>query len=383
VLITTVAALDPATAGARWTTVGLAVLAAGWHLGFQRLGLAEGRPRLVLVYLAGLGVLWFLLAGVHPAYFSLLLVLYPQVFRFLRLSLAIPASVALTIAVVWRQVLSSGRPLSDNWPVIGGGLVSVSFGTLFALWLTRIIEQSAERRQLIEQLEATRSELAAAERESGRLAERQRLARDIHDTLAQGFVSIVLQLQAAEGELPADAVAARRHLERARRTARENLAEARRLVWDLRPEPLRAASLGEAIRRLADKLADETGMAATATVTGTPRPLSPDAEITLLRVTQEALANVSKHAGAGRVALTLSYMDGEAALDVRDDGVGFAPGSPQGGAGGRGSGTNGGLGLPGMRERVEALGGRLVVESAAGRGTTIAVTVPMNREGAG
>jgi DNA-binding NarL/FixJ family response regulator len=93
----------------------------------------------------------------------------------------------------------------------------VVFGSLFAFWLTRIIDQSYERRRLIEQLEATRSELAAAEREGGRLAERQRLARDIHDTLAQGFVSIVLQLQAAEAELPAGAAEARAHLERARR----------------------------------------------------------------------------------------------------------------------------------------------------------------------
>jgi len=140
-------------------------------------------------------------------------------------------------------------------------------------------------------------------------------------------------------------------------------------VWDLRPESLRASSLGEALGRLTDRLAEETGVAASAAVTGTPRPLSPDAEVTLLRVTQEALANVRKHARAGRVALTLSYMDGEAALDVRDDGVGFV--------GVDGSGPNGGLGLHSMRERVEALGGRLAVESAPGAGTTVAVTVPV------
>jgi signal transduction histidine kinase len=360
----------------RWVVLGLAAVTAGWHLAFQRTGVDEQRPGRALLYLGGLVVLWFLLAGTHPVYFSALLVIYPQVFRFLRLPLAVPASVALTVLVVWRQVLDSGRPLSENWPAVGGGLVSVVFGTLFALWLTRIIEQSYERRQLIEQLEATRSELAAAEREGGRLAERQRLARDIHDTLAQGFAGIVLQLQAAEGELPAGAEAARRHLEQARRTAAENLAEARRLVWDLRPEPLRAASLADALGRLTDRLAEETGMAATTTVTGTPRPLSPGAEITLLRVGQEALANVHKHAGAGRIALTLSYMDGEAALDVRDDGVGFSPD-------GDGYGPDGGLGLHGMRERVEALGGRLAVESHPGRGTTIAATVPTAEEPSG
>jgi signal transduction histidine kinase len=332
--------------------------------------MTEERPRIAMAYLAGLLALWFVLAGIHPAFFSLLLVLYPQVFRHLRLGLAIPASVAVTVAVVWREVLASGRPLAENPRAIVGGLISVTFGSLFAIWVTRIIEQSYERRQLIEQLEATRSELAAAEREGGRLAERQRLARDIHDTLAQGFVSIVLQLQAAEAELPEDATQARGHLERARRTARENLAEARRLVWDLRPEALSAAPLGQALRRLAGRVEEETGLDATATVTGTPQPLSPDAEVTLLRVTQEALANVTRHANAGRVAVTLSYMDGEATLDVRDDGSGFASTAD-------GYGPNGGLGLRGMRERIEALGGRLAVESAPGQGTTIAVTVPV------
>jgi signal transduction histidine kinase len=370
------ALLDPATAGDRWLLAGLTALAAGWHLAFQRLGLGEDRPRLALVYLAGLAGIWFVLAGLHPAYFSLLLVLYPQVFRFLHLAQAVPASVALTVAVVWRQILASGRPLSENQGAIVGGLVSVVFGSLFALWLTRIIDQSYERRRLIEQLEATRSELAATEHERGRLAERQRLARDIHDTLAQGFVSIVLQLQAAEAALPGEAAEARGHLERARRTAADNLAEARRLVWDLRPAPLRAAPLGEALGRLAGRVAEETGLVATATVTGTPRPLSPDAEVTLLRVTQEALANVTRHARAGRVAVTLSYMDGETTLDVRDDGTGFVPGAD-------GHGPNGGLGLRGMRERVEALGGRLAVETAPGRGTTIAVTVPTHRGGPG
>jgi signal transduction histidine kinase len=329
-----------------------------------------------VVYLAGVLGLWFLLAGIHPVYFSLLLALYPQIFRHLRLSQAIPAAAALSAAVVWREVLASGRPLWENPGAIVGGLLSVVFGSLFALWITRIIEQSHERRGLIGQLEATRGELAAAEREGGRLAERQRLARDIHDTLAQGFVSIVLQLQAAEAELPDGAEAARGHLERARRTARDNLAEARRLVWDLRPEALAAAPLGEALGRLTGRLAEETGMVATATVTGTPTPLSADAEVTLLRVTQEALANVSRHAHADRVAVTLSYMDGEAALDVRDDGDGFTPAAD-------GYGPDGGLGLHGMRERVEALGGRLAVETTPGQGTTIAVTVPSRREGPG
>jgi signal transduction histidine kinase len=376
VVATALALLDGQPRGGdRWVMLGLAALMAAWHLAFERLGIPRESPAPVLVYWAGLVAIWFFLAGIDPAYFSLLLGLYPQIFRLLHLRPAILGAVALTVVVVWREVLLSGKPLSENPGAVGGGLLSLLFGILFTIWITRIIEQSAGRRELIEQLEATRGELAAAERESGRLAERQRLARDIHDTLAQGFVSIVLQLQAAEGELPPGADTARRHLELARRTASDNLAEVRRLVWDLRPEQLRAASLGEALGRLAERLAEESGVSATTTVTGTPRPLSPDAEVTLLRVTQEALANVSRHARAGRVALTLSYMDGEAALDVRDDGIGFAPGAD-------GAGPNGGLGLHGMRERVEALGGRLAVESTPGGGTTVAVTVPA-AEGSG
>ena len=115
-LTTLLALLDPAVAAQRWVILGVALLTAGWHLGLWRLGICEQRTELVLVYLAGLFTLWFVLAGLHPAYFSLLLVMYPQIFRHLRLALAVPAAVALTIEVVWREVLASGQPLSETWP---------------------------------------------------------------------------------------------------------------------------------------------------------------------------------------------------------------------------------------------------------------------------
>ena len=380
------------TGSRRMVMLVLAGLLTAWYWSSIRLGLYDdeegsssrlGRLRWGTRVWAAAGlltvvvVLWGVLAWLHPAFYVLLFGLYPMVYRSLPLRQAIGFSVGLTAAVVGLEVASSGRPLTDNWPALVSGVLSAGFGVLFALWITGIIEQSHERRKLIEQLEATRAELAAAEREAGRLGERQRLAREIHDTLTQGFVSIVLLLQAAESELPPDATAARDRLELARRAARENLAEARRLVWELRPESLRAASLGEALGRLADRLAEETGVAATATVTGTPRPLPADAEVTLVRVTQEALANVRRHAAASRVALTLSYMDGETVLDVRDDGVGFAAsrnGEREPG------GADGGFGLRAMRERVAALGGSLAVESAAGAGTTVAVTLPTGQE---
>jgi hypothetical protein len=141
-LILAVALFDPDTAGRRWPLAWLTLLVVGWHLGFQRLGIGQDRPWLVLAYLVGLVSIWFVLAGIHPAYFSLLLVLYPQIFRYLRLPLAIPAAVALAVEVVWREVLASGQPLSANLPAVVGGLVSLTFGVLFSIWITRIIEQS-------------------------------------------------------------------------------------------------------------------------------------------------------------------------------------------------------------------------------------------------
>jgi signal transduction histidine kinase len=218
-------------------------------------------------------------------------------------------------------------------------------------------------------------EARRAGRQAGVLRERQRMAHEIHDTLAQGFTSIVMNLQAAEGILPPDlGRAARHHLDQARLTAREGLTEARRLVWALRPEPLERASLPEALGRLAERWSEESGIAADVTVTGTPRSLSPEIEATLFRTAQEALTNVRKHARASRVALTLSYMGDTVALDARDDGVGFDPLRTTTGARDRASG---GFGLKGMRERVEQAGGALSVESAPGEGSTLAVELPM------
>ncbi len=211
-------------------------------------------------------------------------------------------------------------------------------------------------------------------RRAGVLRERQRMAHEIHDTLAQGFTSIVMNLEAAEGIMPPTSDRARHHLDQARLTARESLTEARRLVWALRPEALEKASLPEALNRLTERWSKESGLVVVVTVTGTPRPLSPDIEATLFRTAQEALANVRKHANASRVALTLSYMGDMVALDVRDDGVGFDPSRT--GTEARDQ-TSGGFGLKGMRERIEQAGGSLSVESAPGEGSTLAVELPM------
>jgi signal transduction histidine kinase len=185
-----------------------------------------------------------------------------------------------------------------------------------------------------------------------------------------------MNLEAADAILPAGhySTQAQWHLGQARLTARESLAEARRLVWALRPKLLEEAPLPEALARLTERWSEASGIAAHTAVTGSPRQLPPEVEATLFRVAQEALTNVRKHARANRTALTLSYMHDRVALDTRDDGTGFDP-SKIGAA--TGSSHAGGFGLGTMRERVERLGGTLLIESILGEGTTLAVDLPL------
>jgi signal transduction histidine kinase len=359
----------------RLLTVALAVALAGWHAGFTRLRVSEQQSIAgPLIYVVGLYALWFALLSTNLAFFFMLWVLYPWTFRLLPLRVAIGAALVLTALTIARQFTITEMSVGEQAANAAYAVVAATAGILLAIWINRIIDQSAERKELIDQLTATRRELAVAERQAGMLEERQRLAREIHDTLAQGFTSIVLLLQAAEAAWASGSSDARRHLEEARRTAGENLAEARQLVWALQPEPLGDASLGEALVRLTDRLAEEQHVQAATRITGTPRPLPTPTEVALLRITQEALANVRRHAHAGRVTVTLSYMDDVAVLDVQDDGVGFDPRA----TGQAARPEEGGFGLAAIRQRVDRLGGSLVLESAPGAGTTLVVELPVD-----
>ncbi|QYC45555.1 Signal transduction histidine-protein kinase/phosphatase DegS [Nonomuraea coxensis DSM 45129] len=239
-------------------------------------------------------------------------------------------------------------------------LIAVSAATSVG-YFSSVARQSAERKELIDQLQAAQEARAAAERQAGVAAERQRLARDIHDSLTQGFASVVMLLEAAQERSPDD-----RHLAQALCTARENLVESRRVVRALRPGELDDGGLPEALRRLSGRLSDETGIDAHAVITGPLRPLDAQVQAELLRVAQEAVANARRHAGAGRVTLTLSYMEDLVVLDVHDDGDGFDPGR-----------AAAGHGLLIMSERMAQLGGTLLVESAAGEGTTVVASLPV------
>ena len=289
----------------------------------------------------------------------------PQCFMAMTLPRAFAAVVALNTTPVALAVASIQRNPGSIAFVLGTVVLGLAFSLVFGTWIVRIIEQSRERAQLIERLEAAQAELAEVSRQAGTLAERQRLAGEIHDTLAQGLTSIVMLLQAADTEIGSDPPQARRHVGLATQTAREGLAEARAMVAALTPAHLDSGPLHEALARLTDRIGAELDIGARFEVCGKARPLSATAEVVLLRAGQEALANVRKHAHARDVCVVLSYDERAVRLDVRDDGAGFDPAQ-----------VNGGYGLRGMRSRILQVGGSLLVKTHPGGGTALSVEVP-------
>ena len=376
--------VKPQPRGAFLIDVALCALVAVWSLVLTNLRPAwMDRPRILALFVGGMVAIVGVLI-VRDSLFGIYLV----AFGGYAFALPWPRRMIAVSAVGALSGISQTAGVSKTTP---GGLaltvtvVAVNVYILCALaWFMRFNSVRTEQREqaLADLADANRKlEAALAEnaglhqqlltqaREAGILDERQRMAREIHDTLAQGLTGIVTQLQAAE-QAAADPAGWRRHFTAATGLARESLTEARRSVDALRPEPLEQARLGEAVASVAERWSALHGIAVQVTTTGAERPMSTAAESALLRAAQEALANVAKHAQATRVGLTLSYMDDEVALDVRDDGKGFAavPASP--------ARDGSGFGLTAMRQRIEALAGRLQVESEPGMGTAISACVP-------
>lgn len=314
-------------------------------------------------------LIWMGLAYLNASFYYILFLLFAQIFLFP----AMPWKIALALGLIVLAALFASLVYGAT-PIVFFGLMFVSMLTAFLV--DKTIRQNYLQRNLIKQLEETRQELARAERQAGIVEERQRLAYEIHDTLAQGFTSIAMYLEAADAMWQGDADIARQHIDRARRVARENVGEARRLIWALQPEMLGRASLGEVLSTLTAQWSLEHDIAASANVTGTVYPLRPEHEQMLLRAAQEALTNARKHAQASQITITLSYMDQMVTLDVEDNGVGFAPCTRDEGPD-PGAEHAGGFGLKGLRERVEKLGGMLTVESAPGEGTILAIALPV------
>ncbi|MHB9757979.1 sensor histidine kinase [Streptomyces sp. BYX5S] len=315
-------------------------------------------------WLAVLGAVWAVLLVLSPDALWLAFPLYFLLLHLLPARWGVPAVGLAAAAAICSYV---GHDGAVNPGAFIGPLLGAAVAVATVLGYQALYRESERRQRLIDELVVTRAELAEAERTAGTLAERERLAREIHDTLAQGLSSIQLLLVAAGRELPAGSPAAA-HVERARGTARDNLAEARRFVRALAPPALDGGSLAGALERLCATAAP--GLTAHFSASGRPLELPTPYEVALLRVAQSALANTVRHADARRAEITLSFMETSVALDVVDDGAGFDPErAPDG------DGT--GFGLTAMRSRVSELGGTFTVESAPGRGTAVAVTLPL------
>ncbi|GAA1867759.1 sensor histidine kinase [Asanoa iriomotensis] len=362
--------------------LGLCLLAAVWVFCLYTIRPAwRVRPVLMAVFFVGFYAILLMLVLIAPWFGFLTPAGYFFAFSVLRWPWRIPGVFAVAVSAGIAQasgIAFSGAEIGWYAAII---LINAVPMCAFA-WIDwhSDLEQGERARALValseanRRLEATLAENAALHerlltqaRHAGVHDERQRMAGEIHDTLAQGLTGIITQLQAAE-QAAVEPDRWRRHLAAATDLARESLREARRSVHALRPEPLRGARLADALAGVAEQWSARHGIPVEVTTTGDERPTSPEAELALLRTAQEALANVAAHAGARRVGLTLSYLDGSVALDVRDDGCGFDPARPPVSAGG--------YGLLAMRQRIEGLSGTLQVESEPAAGTAISAAVP-------
>jgi signal transduction histidine kinase len=361
VLAAVLAGVDTASVAVRAAAlILLGLLSAVYVLLGMRLLHTGHQPR-GLLYVVLAGALILAAFAVRPATGVLLCIFYPQLWCLLPARRAVAATVTMVLAVgVLMGIFAAGWGIATISIVIGL-VVALAIG----LWVSKVLEQSIARARLVAELDATRSELAEVSRQAGVLAERERLARDLHDTLAQGENSVLLLVRAARSALSRDPAGCARHLALAEQAASENLGEIRALVGGLSPVALDGVSLPDAVRRLACRVGAELGIAVPVDVAGPHRDLPASIEVPLFRAAQEALANARKHAGAGVVRVRLDYRPDRVSVRVTDNGCGFDPGLP------------GGFGLTGLRSRLAEAGGVVSVDTSPGAGVALTASVPV------
>jgi signal transduction histidine kinase len=341
--------LSAGSAGGLALRLALLVALVGWYAYW--FGPWRARRSAILPYLIGAAALWLALVAVQPSFWIVgFAVLVPVVMRR-------PAWAAAGVTVCGTAWLAQRATATTvTWPEVVTSVLMVGAGIAGLGYVAALDREGRTRARLLDQLAAAQAELAAAER--------QRLAREVHDTLTQGFASIILLLEAMQESRDGANTILDRHLATALRTAQDNLAQSRRLVWALQPSPLDTAPLPDAVRQQTARLADDTGIAATTVVTGDPTPLEAPTEAGILRIVQEALTNARRHAHATTVTVTLSYEPDLVLVDIQDNGMGISADPPAG------------MGLRAMRQRAGELGGTVTIESDPGDGTTVALAVP-------
>ncbi|MFD0688485.1 sensor histidine kinase [Actinomadura fibrosa] len=331
------------------------------------------RPVVFLwLLVAGLGALSYLRIGGAALY----VVTLPQFWvlggsRGRSIVLSVAAAVATLAGGAVRQGWGAdGRGWGAEAQLTGNAVVTAAgcaAGVLLGLAAHRFVQLSGERaRRLAAELAEARARLAEAQRRQGASDERERIAREIHDTLAQGFASIIVLAEAARAGLGEDPGRSERQLLSIERTARENFAEARVLVGSAPQGAPVAGAIAETLRRTLDRFAEDTGLTVSADLADVR--CDQRTRIALLRCVQESLANVRKHADASTVGVVLERHPHGVELEITDDGRGFVVADSRG------------FGLDGMRGRLAELGGELTVTSAPGAGTRVLAVIPVEDE---
>ncbi|MBB4932621.1 signal transduction histidine kinase [Lipingzhangella halophila] len=357
--------LTPQDWGQRGLTLALAAVAACWvYLGHTRTSAQQReRPLPMLVYFAGLLAVAAALMQRDQIFLLFAITGFFHAFHLRPVPLGVGGVFATSLLLNTSSVLNvSDITAQDVGTYIAVVLIqtgAISVGIVFGAVGTKMDRKREETmvklEEALEENAGLHAQLLTQAREAGALDERQRMAREIHDTLAQGLTGIITQVQAAQ-RIWQDPQQSRPHLDRALALAKDSLAEARRSVEALRPQDLAEAHLPDALDTLVRRWATENDVRATVEVTGERVPLSPAIEVALYRMAQEALTNVAKHAEASRVGVTLSYLDDVVLLDVRDDGRGME------------SARGTGFGINSMTQRIRGVGGQRGGREHSGRG---------------
>lgn len=386
--------------GLRVIAIGALTLVVPWYAGLGRpLMLRHESDRRNTVFAVGLFVLFGIAAAADLMSAFALFAVVPMLMMSLATRPALVLGVLgnlLPVTMMWLQGGATGPAVLF---VLLASLLGIALSVLLGLWIKRVVRQNKEHAALIEELRQNREQVARLSHQAGISAERERLAREIHDTLAQSLTSIISLVQAVDAEVEAAPAAARQHLALVGRVAKESLAEARAFVADRTPASLQESSLAQALRRQADGLTAQTGLLVRFAVEGDERPLPMAVNVVLLRAAQEAGTNVRKHADARAVDMVLRYGAGQVGLRVADDGKGFGKAAASAAEKDEGRGTagqdhdqgqdqdqdqgdGGGFGLRGMAARVAEIGGVMSVVSEPGAGTAVELKVPLEEEAA-
>jgi len=332
-------------------------------------GLFRSPTRWASAYLA---VAWALVIAVQwlnpdTQTWVLFFVLFPQMWAMLGRRPAVWGTFVVVGAYTLVRWVGSPRTGDLAVSLLISAVISIGLSLALGLFIDRIIGEAETRATTIDELRRTQDRLAAAERDRGVHEERERLSREIHDTLAQGFTSVLALSRAVDAALArGDVATARERLALVETTAADNLREARLIVAELTPGHLQSRTLAEALDRLATAVSSQSAVRCRVDVSGEPVALGGATDVVLLRTAQEALSNVRRHSGAGAAVVDLSYADPDrVVLEIRDDGRGFVLAEQRPG-----------FGLDGLTARVAELGGQVRVTSEPGAGTTVRAEVP-------